>query len=92
MYTYVSSWIRLVSTMGSTGGLLLASAAAAFSSPFSFALVSDLWEPDEEDGRSSSGLGCIKVNGNSATNSLKIKKGWIEIENYCSKVFYQLNW
>ena len=69
--TYVSSWIRLVSTIGSIGGLLLASATALFSSPFSFALVSDLWEPDEEDGRSSSGLGCIKVNGNSATNSLQ---------------------
>ena len=69
--THVSSCMRLVSTMGSTAGLLPPSAVAALSSPFSFVLASDLWEPDDEDGRSSSGFGCINVNGNSATNSLK---------------------
>ena len=57
--------------MGSTAGLLPPSAVVALSSPFSFVLASDLWEPDDEDGRSSSGFGCINVNGNSATNSLK---------------------
>ena len=37
---------------------------------------SDLWDPEEELGRSkycSSGLGCIRVKGNSATSSLDIK-------------------
>lgn len=35
----------------------------------------DLWEPDEEDGRSGSlsGLGCISVKGSSATSSLNIQ-------------------
>ena len=45
-------------------------------SPFSFVMLdSDLCEPEEEDGRSSSsGFGCISVNGSSATRSLV---GWI---------------
>ena len=43
-------------------------------SPFSLVLVSDLCDPDEDEGRSlSSGFGCISVNGSSATNSLQKK-------------------
>jgi hypothetical protein len=79
--TYVSSWIRLVSTSG-----LVDAAVASFSpfvvvvvapdvSPFSLVLDSDLCDPDDDDGRSdSSGFGCISVNGSSATNSLLNKK------------------
>ena len=76
MDTHVSNCIRFVSTMGSAVLPLgcATPALAAFSSPFSFILASDLWEPDEEDGRSSSGFGCISVKGSSATSSLKYKK------------------
>ena len=79
--TYVSNWIRLVSTSGLVVVVVVAvDKAASFSplavvSPFSFVLVSDLCDPDEEHGRSlSSGFGCISVNGNSATSSLKNTK------------------
>ena len=73
--THVSNCIRFVSTMGSAVLPLgcATTALAAFSSPFSFILVSDLWEPEEEDGRSSSGFGCINVKGSSATSSLQYK-------------------
>jgi hypothetical protein len=47
-------------------------AAFEVGSPFSLVLVSDLCDPEDDDGRSSSnGLGCINVNGNSATSSLQ---------------------
>ncbi len=82
--TYVSSWIRLVSTSGLVDAAVVD--VASFSpfvvvvvapdvSPFSLVLDSDLCEPDDDDGRSdSSGFGCISVNGSSATNSLLNKK------------------
>lgn len=46
--------------------------AGSLFSPFSLALRSvDLWDPEEDEGRSvSSGFGCMSVNGSSATNSL----------------------
>jgi len=73
---------QLVSTSGLVVVVVVAvDKAASFSplavddvSPFSFVLVSDLCDPDDEQGRSlSSGFGCINVNGNSATSSLKNK-------------------
>jgi hypothetical protein len=82
--TYVSSWIRLVSTSGLVDAAVVD--VASFSpfvvvvvapdvSPFSLVLDSDLCDPDDDDGRSdSSGFGCISVNGSSATNSLLNKK------------------
>ena len=76
---YVSSWIRFVSTRTlDTAGVEPEVAEAADSlspfpvSPFSFVLDSDLCDPDDDEGRSlSSGFGCIRVNGSSATSSLK---------------------
>ena len=69
--TYGSNWMRFVSTRSST---IFCSPEVCFEvdSPFSFMLESDLCDPEEEEGRSSSsGLGCINVKGNSATRSLK---------------------
>ena len=67
--TYVSSWIRFVSTKVST---TLASEPLEPDSPFSLVLLdSDLCELDEEGRSSSKGFGCIRVKGNSATSSLK---------------------
>ena len=85
--TYVSSCIKFVSTAGPLSGTDAAAApvkaAAPAVSPFSFveATDSDLWDPEDEEGRSGSGsgLGCIKVNGSSATSSLKH-------ENRCSQL------
>ena len=74
----MSSWIRLVSTRTLVVACDVDDAAAADSfspfpvSPFSLVLDSDLWDPDDDDGRSvSSGFGCISVNGSSATSSLQ---------------------
>ena len=75
--TYVSSCIRLVSIIASveTADEGAPDEGAGLFSPFSFVLFSDLCDPEDEDGRSdSSGFGCIRVKGNSATNSLKKDK------------------
>ena len=81
--TYVSSWIRLVSTSGLVDAAVDVASFSPFVvvvvapdvSPFSLVLDSDLCDPDDDDGRSdSSGFGCISVNGSSATNSLLNKK------------------
>ena len=75
--TYVSSWIRFVSTKVST---TLASEPLEPDSPFSLVLLdSDLCELDEEGRSSSKGFGCIRVKGNSATSSLKYstKGHWV---------------
>ena len=81
--TYVSNWIRLVSTSGLVDAAVDVASFSPFVvvvvapdvSPFSLVLDSDLCDPDDDDGRSdSSGFGCISVNGSSATNSLLNKK------------------
>lgn len=66
--TYVSNWIRLVSTRLST---VTSFSSLTLDSPFSLVVLdSDLCELEDEGRSSSNGLGCINVNGNSATKSL----------------------
>ena len=90
--TYVSSWIRLVSTSGLVDAAVDVASFSPFVvvvvapdvSPFSLVLDSDLCDPDDDDGRSdSSGFGCISVNGSSATNSLLNKK-----EEILKRIYY----